>query len=384
MQTELKQAKQQQQDLNRTSDFFRTLLNQDPDQEPPQSKAEEEPKQIMPNGIPSPTKFDAISTFLQPPAPPPQQPLPEKPDSAPLNVLPPITQSFLKRTETERPRSEVPSPLRNEAPSSETLSLLQALQALNSAKREIDSQGDRVKYLEKLLLEERKARESAEERARTLLESRPSEYDDASSTSVKDAAFDALSAADDEDNPANGDHPSDDRATSPNDSSKSPEPFRPSTKDVDASTSRLQERLEVMVREMDEMKLTMENYRCRAEGAEAERSTLAEMVESIRAANSSPSSHLVNGIMKDLDDTMKGSTGYEDETTKQNSFVLQRSSGAHQHPQTNSLLATTLEKKLRDEEWRGAPWASMVGVVLIGVGLMTYLNGWQGAERVVK
>ena len=383
MQTELKQAKQQQHDLNRTSDFFRTLLNQDPDQEPPQPKAEGEPKEIMPNGIPSPTKFDAISPFSQPPAPPPQQPLPEKPDSAPLHVLSPITQPFLKRTETERPRSEVPSPLRNEAPSSETLSLLQALQALNSAKREIDSQGDRVKHLENLLLEERKARESAEERARTLLESRPSEYGDGSSTSVKDAAFDALSAAADEDNPANGDPPRDDRATSPNDSSKSPEPPQPSTKDVDASTSRLQERLEVMVREMDEMKLTMENYRCRAEGAEAERSTLAEMVETIRAANSSPSSHIANGIIKDLD-TLTCSTGYEDETTKQNSFILRRSSSAHQHQQTNSLLATAMEKKLRDEEWRGAPWASMVGVVLIGVGLMTYLNRWQGAERVVK
>ena len=268
-----------------------------------------------------------------------------------------------------------------DAPSPDTISLLQAL---TSAKREIDVQGDRVKHLESLLMQERKARETAEERARALIESRSSDIGNASSTSVKDAAFDPPLPAAEGHDPVKGDALGDDMKTSSDDPSDSQEPSRQSTKDIDASTTRLQERLELMVREMDEMKLTVENYRRRAEGAEAERSTLAEMVESIRAAKSSPSSHLANGTVKDLDDTTTGSTGHDYDTTKQNGAVVCRSSSPHQREQTNSLLAAALEKKMRDEEWRGAPWASMVGVVLIGVGLMTYLNGWQAAERVVK
>jgi len=91
----------------------------------------------------SPIK-DLKTRFLEPPAPPPQQPLPEKPDAP----------SF-KRADTEKPKN-IGSPVRSDAQMS-TLT-----DALSSAKKEIESQGIRLRDLETLLNEERRAREDAE------------------------------------------------------------------------------------------------------------------------------------------------------------------------------------------------------------------------------
>lgn len=44
---------------------------------------------------------------------------------------------------------------------------------------------------------------------------------------------------------------------------------------------------------------------------------------------------------------------------------------------------TTLAQQQRKSKVleNSGPYASMVGVVLIGIGLMAYLNGWQKIER---
>ena len=163
-QSELKQAKQQSQDLHRTSEFFGALLTLQPGEKAPKPTSDRLVEEPQTNGHPLPPKIDPMSPFSQPPAPPPQQPLPEKPDAARANNHDSFTQPSLKRSTTEKPTLGMSSPTKNES-SSQILSLVEAL---TSAKKEIDSQGDRVKQLEDLLRQERKARESAEERARRL------------------------------------------------------------------------------------------------------------------------------------------------------------------------------------------------------------------------
>ena len=71
--------------------------------------------------------------------------------------------SPLKRSDTEKPKLSGGSPVSRE--SSQILSLAEALSA---ARKDLESQGARVRELEDLLRQERTARENAEERARKL------------------------------------------------------------------------------------------------------------------------------------------------------------------------------------------------------------------------
>ncbi|KAI4145472.1 MAG: hypothetical protein LQ341_002376, partial [Variospora aurantia] len=284
-QTELKQAKQQSQDLHRTGDFFSTLLTLNPGEEmpkPPEGRIIEVPQQ--PNGISHAAPFvEAISPLSQPPAPPPQQPLPEKPDVARLASSDSLNQPPLRRTETERPKSFSSSPSRPELQSSQILSLVEALK---TAKKEIDSQGDRVKQLETLLKREKKARESAEERTRRLLAGQTStdgerrgEHDafDPPVDTARELDLDDETVA--HSSILSGDMPKTSlTVTSP----EAPAEIHRQTEDVDASTTRLRKRVEQMVHDMDQMRTQMESYKRRAEGAEAERTSLAEMIEKIR------------------------------------------------------------------------------------------------------
>ncbi|KAL8952215.1 MAG: hypothetical protein Q9222_001870 [Ikaeria aurantiellina] len=426
--TELRQAKQQSQDLHRTSDFFAALLTLGPGDELPKSplrKIPEDSKQV--NGIlPAATHMDTMSPFSQPPAPPPQQPLPEKPDAARFPPSDHINQFPLRRTETERPKSFSNSPTRPEPPSSQILSLVDAL---NTAKKEIDSQGDRVKQLETLLKRERKARESAEERARRLMAGQLPQ-----DNVPQD---DTLGLLKESSEVASSDMDSDSRSMSDSQSdvtvvSESPEDLHRQTENVEASTSRLQERLDQMVREMDRMKVQMDDYKRRAEGAEAERTSLADMIERIRAdavrkengsLNGSiihPVNHLLtrdaaSGVPSSAIDQPKRTTsGLWNGTSfspSSSSSSSPSSSSLHHRKQPNGTISNVtpeksspstlqaLERSMaaalqshslsaqngggrgREMAVQSAPYMSMVGVVLIGVGLMTWLNGWQKGDR---
>ena len=354
------------------------------------------------NGIP--TQVDAISPFSQPPAPPPQQPLPEKPDSARFTFPESLSQPPLKRVDTERPKSGLNSPTK-EIPSGQIVSLLEALK---SAKQEIDSQGSRVKHLEVALARERKARELAERRARNLSGSRD---DHETNGAVEEEAFepplDTLELIEQE--LPNG-HAEDDEESKSLSRSistatlKSAEDTHQGTADIDTSTSRLQARIDLMVKEMDDLKMLMESYKQRAEEAEEGKRGLAEMVESIRAGRDSKSStpatnedhptRLGNG-------DVNGSAGPK--APARSKGLDRSSSSSHLHHELPNGTAAIedmhreLEKTVsnvlqQQRRWgstgdggrmvQSAPYVSMVGVVLIGVGIMTWLNGWQpGGER---
>lgn len=370
------------------------------------------------NGVPQPVQLDAISPFSQPPAPPPQQPLPEKPDMPRYNIADSIPVYSLKRSNTEKPTSGLNSPTKPELPSSQILSLVEAL---STAKREIDSQGDRVKHLEVLLRRERKARESAEERARSLLEGRHASPDGGQEQPVEMATLEppAEPLEQAKSHLSNGCDAEREEKAAPN---PPVSPINPSTftiknseeshRDTDsanASTSRLQEKLDLMVKEMNEMRLAMEGYKRRAEGAELERKGLAEMVEQIRASNSNPS----NGNAATVATASNDDISLQSSVAKKPSSHLTSpdqnassssppSTAAPQRPQnsppsgdaaTNNMreLHRTLSTALQARQWgrdgsgelamQSAPYVSMVGVVLIGVGIMTWLNGWQKVDR---
>jgi phosphatidylserine/phosphatidylglycerophosphate/cardiolipin synthase-like enzyme len=359
----MRAARLQSNDLGRTDTFFGSLLSKEDIRENDKPPAVEAPKGPQVNGTSLPFRTDPKPRFSDPPAPPPQQPLPEKPDVARAHNFEPSSPS-LKRTSTERPRS-VPnaSPVRQE-PTSQILTLVEALA---SAKKEIDIQSARMRDLEEMLQKERQAREAAEEAAKRLelLQSEPK---------------------------TNGHVKSDEEGSVP-----APDETVVNPKAVSESTLLLEKQLESMLGDMQELRNQMETFKQRAETAESERDaernerkTLAEMVEKIRLEESvrrsssterarSPASgdlaaqHLLNGKDNSLHATLgpllekagltNGSAvGSPEDKELGRSAVgtLSRSPGGH----PPILYNTT-------------PYASMLGVVLIGMGVMAYLNGWQ-------
>jgi phosphatidylserine/phosphatidylglycerophosphate/cardiolipin synthase-like enzyme len=161
----MRTARSQTNDLGRTEHFFGALLSGEEIKEAEKNLPAEPVKPAQANGSASISfKLDAKPRFSDPPAPPPQQPLPEKPDSNRSHSFDPSSPS-LKRSTTERPRSgPAVSPTGKEA-SSQIGSLVEAL---SQAKKEIDAQSLRVRDLEEMLKKEREARETAEEHAKRL------------------------------------------------------------------------------------------------------------------------------------------------------------------------------------------------------------------------
>jgi hypothetical protein len=318
-------------------------------------------------------KSDLKTRYSDPPAPPPQQPLPEKPDSA-RNLGDLTHQPLFRRSDTERSRiaSANGAPIRSDS-ANQVPSLIEAL---NNAKKEVDLQNGKLKDLENLLLQERQARETAEEKIQRLEQSR--QNDSAGSSGTESQTDTDVVAA--------------------------------GTRAVDAEiSSRLQARIEALVAEMGEVKKHMEDYRRRAEDAEEDRriarSSLAEMVEKIRAdeaeklAGSTPSPERKSGRVSPTfseSPTLDGSgdvsngdlsNGHIEEIAGN---LLKKAGLQNGRPVTPEQL-TQLEKAVNralatrprksDQAVQAAPYASIVGVVVLGLGLMAYLNNWQKVDR---
>lgn len=363
---EIKAAKQQSQDLQQTHSYINNILSADTKRDPMKSSPINQVRI-------SPIKDNSLKArFSEPPAPPPQQPLPEKPDVA----------SSLRRSDTERPKTA--SPVRSDA----QLSSLN--EALTSARKEIESQGIRLRDLETMLNEERRAREDAEERAARLERETSKDQDDA-----------ATLVGTDDGNLAEVAEVQQEELTGAENGSAS-------SKSAEDTTSRLQQRLEVMMAEMNEMKQQMERYRVRAETAESDRKTLAEMIENIRKDNAKTASKEARRrsrsssaaarasvtstidaldsheaeegeIMiireKDLDED--GPEASLPDTSHQNGHTAKKS-GSRQPVTSNSLVN---HRPSLDSMYYGGPVGAMVTVVAIGVAVMAMLNQYPKAER---
>ena len=299
------------------------------------------------------------------------------------------------------------SPTKLDAPSSQIMSLVEAL---TSAKKEIDSQGDRVKHLEDLLRQERKARESAEERARRLLD-RSRALGVLDSGNVEEDAFNppADVASSTERDLPNG-YEADDEGISSGKRDPIPESTSASLMssangerqdgilETNMVVSSMQEKLDILMREIDETKSQMEKYRRRAEDAEEARDGLAQMVERIRRREIDVKENDRTGERRNSseDFTQTETDAYADDQDEiseaQNNAMKSKASSELNGSLTQSrkelqdlqiAAASALARSNHrtDRLMQSAPYASMLGVVLLGVGMMAYLNGWQKVER---
>src|SRR5947207_3325169 len=137
----MKAARQQTQELDQTSTFLTTLLSSGNKDEKPSSPPLEIVHQRMTNGKTKAPRLESMSRFSDPPAPPPQQPLPEKPDVPRSSPTDASSYNLLKRSDTAKAGSAFGSSPTNPH-SSQILSLVEAL---SSAKKELDLQAARVK-----------------------------------------------------------------------------------------------------------------------------------------------------------------------------------------------------------------------------------------------
>jgi len=377
----MRAARLQTSDLGRTETFFGSLLSKEDIKQNDKAPVIEVPKAPQVNGNSLPFRTDAKPRFSDPPAPPPQQPLPEKPDVVRAHSFEPFSPS-LKRTNTERPRS-VPnaSPVRQE-PTSQIITLVEALA---SAKKEIDLQSARMRDLEEMLQKERQARELAEEAAKRLelLQSEAKANGDVKSSdegSIVEEAFEPPAEAVEK----NGEDVSEPATTDDHVDSKA----------VSESTLLLEKRLEAMLGDMQELRNQMESFKQRAETAESERDadrkTLAEMVEKIRSEESARRSSSTERAGSPTDGDLTAQrllNGKHESLTAALGPLLQKDGltngsavGSAEGSELGRSAVDTLSRSPSSHPpllYNTTPYASMLGVVLIGMGVMAYLNGWQ-------
>lgn len=366
----MKAAQQQAQDLEQTGSFLGGLLDPESHQEKPQSLPRDTSQSRQTNGRMRSLRLDPSARFAEPPAPPPQQPLPEKPDMPQSSSAGSNGIHRLMRADTARPNTASSSP--TSAHNSQILSLVEAL---SIAKKELDAQASKVRQLEETLQQERSAREGAEERARRLeqgMSSRPA-------ASVEESTETAI----------------EDEAPSPT----------PEKTDRRASTSlseelerNLQSRLDHMMADMHRMKKDMEQYQSRAETAETDaiqaRLSLSGMIRRLREKDSATAA----AVEKEIDLSVLTMDGHGPLTPDSIRTLSQPTSPsksssilANGHVRAPSRLPEQLERAmatiLRDSSGdpnamaQSAPYVSMLGVVLIGVCAMAYLNSWQKADK---
>jgi hypothetical protein len=412
-QAEMRNARLQSQDLARINQFIHALLSKEDIKNTDKPEAPE-PKGHV-NGNISFRSDGGKPRFSDPPAPPPSQPLPEKPDVARASDVP-----SLKRGTTEKQKSAAnSSPVRQEN-NNHLNQILALTEALNKAKQELDNHTAKVRDLEEMLSKEREARLYAEELIQKLEESNQAKVNGtaevplANGHSELDKAF-ALPA----------EQPSAGETQPPSGSDEAETAPAPTQNDeAERIAAAFQARIDSMALEMSNLRKELEKFRLRAEKAEAERDadrkTLAELVEEIRrrderekqreaerrarslsaarrralsqskeapAAQAAMPVPMANGHSKEAvlpaNSVQDGESEVEDEgeisdslpavPSRVNTLTPASAVGALavQQPQhKESALLNTL------------PYASMIGVVIFGMGLMAYLNGWQPQPKI--
>lgn len=382
----MKQAKQQSQDLRQTDDFLAAIMKPGYAEKEKLTKPplESSAHRHM-NGRPKVPRVDSFSRFSDPPAPPPQQPLPEKPDTPPRSGSDAF--SPLKRSDSDKPKAvSASSPV-----SRDSSQILNLIEALSTAKREIDTQGVHIKELKDLLHQERTARETAEERVKKL-ETPPTLENE---IAIPEGDLGDQSVENDSKIKLD-DGVLEESAEQTNGLIVLPEASNTSDAgqtepSSNINTMELQRRLDTMMEEMEEMRKQVTSFKERAEKAEDEsthsRQSLTEMIETLRrerAEKNSIRAPQPKSDMQEHDSGMTSSKSTENGTaeTKPGETVTQfdpvTSKSKELDAATTAIAAQWNRRNFLEE---ASPYASMFGVVLLGVGLMAYLNGWQKLDK---
>lgn len=369
----MRNARLQAQDLSRTNEFVSTLLSKEDLKDLEKQEAAEAQKLAQPltNGT-GMLRTDAKPRFSDPPAPPPQQPLPEKPDI-----------SASKRG--DRPKSGPPnaSPIRQDNLSQ----IIQLTEALNNAKRDIDLQTARMRELETMLEKEKEAREVAEGVARRLEESAALQMNGTAPENVEKAVSEP-----------------EEKNTQPEDAKDQPAVAAAGLKDVDDAGS--QTRFDDMAIEVIDLKDQLLQWQKRCEVAEMERDrdrkSLEEMVIYIREEEQrkqAAAEKNSDSTSRPKATTLQNEESTDDETAAKPSTksigkldVREASSsdgldGSPTLSRANTIkpMNTHRGSTLQDQRLQASlPYASMMGVVLIGIGMMAYINGWQSRPPSVE
>ncbi|KAJ9608074.1 hypothetical protein H2200_007062 [Cladophialophora chaetospira] len=361
---EMRAAKQQADELDQAGAFLNSLLTPGAEPPKPQNPSKEAVSQRQSNGRVKAPKMEHVSRFADPPAPPPQQPLPEKPDSSKPS---PVTTSFtnlLKRNDTAKPANNTSHSPTNPH-NSQMLSLIEAL---SIAKKELDSQGARVQQLEDMLEQERTARKDAEERARRLEQhavSRP--------VSLSEEELQT---------------PIQQQKTEPND-----QPSKQTTDaEIDARTRHLQQNLDQVLGDMQRLKSDVDKFQRRAETAETDaahaRKSLAEMIDKIREENEKAESLPTESRERVESEDAEDPAAEPNELTSRSMGNSKSQANGHVGPprlpeHLERAVATVLRNRSDNPDAlaQSAPYVSMLGVVLVGVALMAYMNSWQKSDR---
>ncbi|KAF3068949.1 hypothetical protein GL218_08057 [Daldinia childiae] len=380
LQHEMRNQRLQSQDLGRTNQFVQGLLTKDDIKDIEKPEVSEQPRSQIINGNGISFRSDNKTRFSDPPAPPPQQPLPEKPDVP-----------SLKRGITERPKQsgQSMSPIRQDGMSQ----ILHLTELLSNAKREIENQSSRMRDLEETLQKERRARELAEELARRLEENSNTQTNgvpvkpEAHETALEEAFEPPI----DEVSPATDNILGDTNKTAPQ------------AEAIEASATQLHTQIESMVLEIRDLRQQLDAFKQRAETAEAERDadrkSLAEMALQIRRDAEAKEAAARE---KALSDSRAIEKSNDAGVTSEDLSTLARTSplGSSQDQSDSSEIidqptlsrantitphSTTPRLLPRDQALANSmPYASMIGVVLIGMGLMAYINGWQPQPRLER
>jgi hypothetical protein len=329
----------------------------------------------MVNGNGIPFRPDTKTRFSEPPAPPPQQPLPEKPDVPALKRGP---------TDRAKPGMANTSPVRQDNLSQ----IIQLTEALNNAKRDIDTQTARMRELEDMLQKEREARELAEKIAQQL-------EDSASTTHMNGSAKPmAVEEVEEEvEEPQAEPNPDTEEV-------EVPVTMEDENNAAKEAAEALQSRIDTMEDQMRLLREQMEQWKQRCEVAEAERDadrkTLAEMVVQLREeeARRVAEQEKARSRSRKRRNSSRGSNpggraSSAGQQAKEGATIAQADGQASSEDvgeedmmlsraNTITPLSSRGPSTLREHRLHaGLPYASMLGVVLIGMGMMAYINGWQ-------
>lgn len=352
---EMRAAKQQAQDLEQARTYLTAILPADggPPKLPQSNGKDSSQPTKAANGRVKPPRLDHPARIPDLPGSPPQQPLPERPDS--VKVTTPSSAPFIGLLKRENTTKPLVNGVTNSPSGPQASQILSLIESLNEAKKQIESQGSKVKELEDMLKQERQAREAAEDKVKRLEET----------TSSK-----AMSS---EKEPVVVEEP------------KAEEVISPPTQDTQKE-SELQQRIDMMLSEMQMMQKNIEQTTQRAEHAEAEKSTLVDMIEKYRKQNQGSG----NDEIVEKNEEEPSSTSKTPSTEEQQDIMLKdarQTNGHVRSPKLPQQLQQAVTMALQQQQQDGeipaqyAPYVSMVGVVLIGVGLMAYLNSWQKVDK---
>ena len=267
---------------------------------------------------------------------------------------------------------------------------MQLTEALSNAKQERDTHSARVRDLEEMLTKEREARLLAEDMMQKMEES-------SHATMNGSAGAPLVNGHTELDNAFN---PPAERPVTPEVAAieESAESVTTSRDDqIESLTMSFQARIEAMASEMLAMKEQLEAFRHRAEKAEAERdadrASLAEMVQQIRERDEAekraaerksrprskerPRPASRGDVSQEAPVAANGTAVHpidqHDGSSDERAGVPTLSRANTITPASRALAAPTQDPAIIQT----LPYASMIGVVLIGMGLMAYLNGWQ-------